>query len=252
MNSLEFPGNNGRLDPEELYLALGPDGNSPCRPYLIGDVFDGVVIPNGAGGEKKRRVAILQHPCSMRKDGVNLKDSILVAKVSRRPALTADEWAGGYFGIMPLPGLEDSDNPRRRDHAIEFGDLYIVSPGQLEAAERIASLSPIGINLLLQRWVHYMSRVVVPTFTFDEATSPFYEEADLIEEWCEQTSADGTPDAIRAAGLECMEWLRADRPGGRTYQQMLQDPQARSTVRKALRKELREREGHTGTAELQP
>ena len=252
MLGLEFPGSDGRVDPDELYLARGPEETSPYRPYLIGDVFDGVAIPTGAGGEKKRRVAILQHPCSMRKDGVNLKDSILVAKVSRRRPLTADQWGGGYFGIMPLPELEDSDNPKHRDHAIDFGDLYTVSPGQLEAADRMASLSPIGINLLLQRWVHYMSRVVVPTFTFDEATSPFYEEADLIEEWCEQTAADGTQDAIRAAGIECMEQLRADRPGGRTYQKMHQDPQARSTVRKALRKELRERARHTGTAELQP
>jgi hypothetical protein len=175
----------------------------------------------------------------MRKDGVNLKDSLLVAKVSRRPALTADEWAGGYFGIMPLPELEYSDNPKRRDHAIEFGDLYTVSPGQLEAAERIASLSPIGINLLLQRWVHYMSRVVVPTFTFNEATTPFYEEADLIEEWCEESATDETADSIQKAGLACMGWLRAERPGGRTYQEMLKDPQSRSAVRKAMRAELK-------------
>lgn len=239
MNKLEFPGSSERLAPDGLYLARGAGETSPCRPYLIGDVFDGVAIPNGAGGEKKRRVAILQHPCSMRKDGVNLKDSLLVAKVSRRSALTADEWAGGYFGIMPLPELEYSDNPKRRDHAIEFGDLYTVSPGQLEAAERIASLSPIGINLLLQRWVHYMSRVVVPTFTFNEATTPFYEEADLIEEWCEESATDETADSIQKAGLACMGWLRAERPGGRTYQEMLKDPQSRSVVRKAMRAELK-------------
>ncbi|RHK41938.1 hypothetical protein DW066_02590 [Bifidobacterium pseudocatenulatum] len=69
MNKLEFPGSSERLAPDGLYLARGAGETSPCRPYLIGDVFDGVAIPNGAGGEKKRRVAILQHPCSMRKDG---------------------------------------------------------------------------------------------------------------------------------------------------------------------------------------
>lgn len=242
MNKLEFPGNGERLDPDELYLARGAEEISPFRPYLIGDVFDHVPIPNGKGGERQRSVAILQHPCSMRKDGVNLKDSILVAKVSRRRALTIDEWAGGYFDLMPLPELEESDNPKHRDHAIEFGNLYTVSPEQLETADRIASLSTIGINLLFQRWVHYSSRVVVPTFAFNEATAPFYEEADLVEEWCEESAADDAADSIREAGMNCMEWLRAERQGGRTYQEMLRDSQSRSSVRKAMRAELKNME----------
>jgi hypothetical protein len=132
VNKLEFPGNDERLNPTRLYLARGAKEISPFRPYLIGDVFDHVPIPNGKGGEKYRRVAILQHPCSMRKDGVNLKDSILAAKVSRRKALTIDEWTGGYFNLMPLPELEENDNPKHRDHAIEFDNLYTVSPEQLE------------------------------------------------------------------------------------------------------------------------
>lgn len=53
MNNLEFPGNDERLDPDKLYLARGDEEISLCRPYLIGDVFDGVSVPNGAGGEKK-------------------------------------------------------------------------------------------------------------------------------------------------------------------------------------------------------
>ena len=239
MNKLEFPGNDERLNPTRLYLARSAKEISPFRPYLIGDVFDHVPIPNGKGGEKYRRVAILQHPCSMRKDGVNLKDSILAAKVSRRKALTIDEWTGGYFNLMPLPELEENDNPKHRDHAIEFDNLYTVSPEQLEKADRIASLSTIGVNLLFQRWVHYSSRVVVPTFAFNEATAPFYEEADLIEEWCEESTADDTADSIREAGTACMEWLRAKRQDGRTYQEMLKDPQSRSSVRKAMRAELK-------------
>lgn len=106
MNDLEFPERDGRLNPDELYLARGAEEISPCRPYLIGDVFGGVSFPNGMGGEKKRRVAILQHPCSMRKDGVNLRDSILVAKVSRRNALTIDEWAGGLLWYHAAPGTQ--------------------------------------------------------------------------------------------------------------------------------------------------
>lgn len=177
----------------------------------------------------------------MRKDGIDLTWTILVAEVGQRKALSADDWSRGFFGIMPLPGLELSDNPKRRDYAINFDNLYTVSPEQLTSADRIAALSPIGINLLLQRWVHYSSRVVVPSFTFNEVTAPFCEEADLIEEWCEQSASDETPTSIRAAGKECMEWLREEHEGGKTYQQMLKDPQSRSTVRRKMRTELKSR-----------
>lgn len=237
MDSLEFPGNNGRINPSDLYLARGGGEVSPYRPYLIGDVFDGALIPNDAGKEKKRKIAILQHPCSMRKDGVTLKDSILVAKVSKYKDLSVDDWRTGYFKFMPLPELEG--NPQ--NFVVEFDDLHTVSPTQLDDANRIASLSLRGINLLLQRWVHYMSRVVVPTQTINDATESFVDESDVIEEWCETFAIDETKDAIREAGLSCMEWLRAEHPDGMTYQKMLKDPQSRSTVRKALRAKLNTR-----------
>lgn len=53
MNDLEFPERDGRLNPDELYLARGAEEISPCRPYLIGDVFEGVPFPNGMGGERR-------------------------------------------------------------------------------------------------------------------------------------------------------------------------------------------------------
>ena len=49
---------------------------------------------------------------------------------------------------------------------------------------------------------------MVPTLTFNEATLPFYEEADLIEEWCEESTTDKTADIIREAGLACMGCAR--------------------------------------------
>lgn len=55
MNKLEFPRNGERLDPDELYLARGAEEISPFRPYLIGDVFDHVPIPNGKGGRKTKK-----------------------------------------------------------------------------------------------------------------------------------------------------------------------------------------------------
>ncbi|WP_368119564.1 hypothetical protein, partial [Bifidobacterium adolescentis] len=118
--------------------------------------------------------------------------------------------------------------------------LYTLTPTQLESATRVASLSEFGINLLLQRWVHYSARVIVPTFQFQEATAGFCMEADLLEEWCEALSDGDSPQAIHEAGTECMTWLREDR-GGYTYQGMLQDSQTRSAVRRAMRKEMKQR-----------
>lgn len=246
MNNLEFPGTNGRVDPDELYLYRGANEVSAFRPYLTGDVFDGLNLPGSTGKSKKRKVAVLHHPCSMRKNGVDLNWSILVAEVKTHRPLDVNEWTTGHFSSMPLPELDANGH---RDYAINFDNLYTVSPKQLECANRIASLSAVGVNLLLQRWVHYMSRVVVPTFIYNEATTPFYEESELIEEWCEQTAVDASPDAIRTAGLACMTWLRAEQPGGRTYQEMLKNPQSRSTVRKALRTELRKHVRASNTAE---
>ena len=65
-------------------------------------------------------------------------------------------------------------------------------------------------------------------------------EADLLEEWCEALSDGDSPQAIHEAGTECMTWLREDR-GGYTYQEKLQDAQTRSVVRRAMRKEMKQR-----------
>ena len=87
---------------------------------------------------------------------------------------------------------------------------------------------------MLQRWVYYSSRVVVPTGTFQEMIVGEYEEADLIEEWCdERTEIDST-----VATRECVDWLRE--PGdGTTRQEKLRNPQSRSTVRVEMRAALK-------------
>lgn len=71
---------------------------------------------------------------------------------------------------------------------------------------------------------------------FHEQTVAVYEEADLIEEWCEETDSDD----FGASARQCLDWLRLDRDGT-TYQEMLRNPLAHSTIRKALRQELKNR-----------
>ena len=230
---LESPYVEGVPDWDALYRARG-DEVSTTRPIFTGDVFTGVQLPGSTGKVKARSVVVLQHPCSMRSNGVDLAWHILVAEVSKWKTIDKPGWTGGNFNLMPFSDLRPDVTSQARDQAANFDNIYTVEPDQL--VTRIATLSPFGVNLLLQRWVHYSSRVVVPTQTFHEQTVAFYEEADLIEEWCD----DALNDDLRAETHSCLDWLRTDRDGT-SYQEMLRNPQSHSMIRRAMRKELRER-----------
>jgi hypothetical protein len=213
--------------PDDLYLARGDDV-CDARPVLTGDVLDDVEVTEPDGSRARLSVILVEHPCSLRSDGVNLVPKLLVAAV--RPREGIGSWRGN-FSLMFLPGL------RPQEHAAaDFGDPYVVSPGQLETGHRVACLSTFGINLMLQRQVHRTSRVVVPTLQFQAANEGVYEEADLIEEWCLDRGDQGV-DPLEATS-ECVEWLRVTVNGVRR-QDLLRDPQQRSTVRKEMRAHLR-------------
>jgi len=138
---------------------------------------------------------------------------------------------------MPLPELIPTVTSGRRHQAAFFDELYLVAPDDLVPGKRIACLSQIGVNLMLQRRVNHTSRAVIPTGTYQEASSPAYEEADLIEEWCEDRLGAGL--TIHAAMVEAVKWLREDSSGGVMRQQLLENPQHRSTVRREMRAVLR-------------
>ncbi len=135
---------------------------------------------------------------------------------------------------MPFPDVRPEVTSLARHQAANFDNIYTVAPDQLTT--RIATLSPFGVNLLLQRWVHYSSRVVVPTQIFRQQTVAFYEEADLIEEWCDEAVGDDLREGTQA----CLDWLRVDRDGV-TYQEMLKNSQSHSMIRRAMRQALKER-----------
>lgn len=164
--SLESPFRNGKLIGEQLYLAQGND-TSPYRPVLTGDVF--LIKLSADPSAKARPVVILQHPCSMRSNGISLRSRLLVAQIKKTKPWVESDWQR-YFAKMELPQLEYAA-PSGKNWSASFDDLHLVPSDQL--TERVACLSPLGINLLLQRWVHYSSRVVIPTKNFQEATEPF-------------------------------------------------------------------------------
>ncbi len=139
---------------------------------------------------------------------------------------------------MPLPDLVPTVTTGKRNQAAFFDAPYLVAATDLLPENRIACLSPIGINLLLQRWVAHNSRAVIPTFDYQAVTSGPYEEADLIEEWCEERTAAGV--VISEATAEAVAWLREDLgPDIPRRQEQLGDPQRLSSVRKEMRTALK-------------
>lgn len=226
MLALETPGDDEAPDWASLYLYRGEEV-SQFRPVFTGDIF---MLPEDAG-----MVQIIQHPCAIRLDGVNLVPQLLVATVAESNALKPSKWKGNYKQF-PLPELSGEGDAHR---SAFFHKPSLVSPETVAGGRRLACLSQFGVNLLLQRWVHHNSRVVVPTWSVDEATAEQYEEADLVEEWREAWADSGLDPAESENSAHA--WLRSDGGNGASWQSMLSSSQTRSKVRSAMRSELRRR-----------
>lgn len=160
----------------------------------------------------------------------------MVGNVRTHKVIPIHDWTG-HLSKMPLPDLIPDAATGRRNQAAFFDEPYLASADDLTLDRRIACLSQTGVNLLLQRWVHHNSRVLVETSKYQDVSSSAYEEADLIEEWCEDRLTEGLD--IRAATIEAIKWLREDTDSGISRQQMLQDPQKRSVLRRQMRTALR-------------
>lgn len=208
-HSLETPSTS-----DAIYLALVDDIDDN-RPEFTGDVFE----------DDRGLFMLVQHPCALRR-GVELHDQILAAMVTA--SQLRSKWDKCSYKVMPLPQLRDD-----KDYAASFVDLILVTPTELQGAQRVANLSHAGVNLLLQRWVHHNSRVVVPTITYADVTIGPFDEAELIQDWA--SSRTGV-DYDTAVG-ECDEWLSSTSTrGGQSRRMMLADRQVASTVRRDARK----------------
>ncbi|MGF1645976.1 MAG: hypothetical protein ACFCVF_03510 [Kineosporiaceae bacterium] len=234
-HELEAPWGEHGPDWNLLYRARG-DEVSAHRPVFTGDVF-GATRVQGIPDPRERTVIIVQHPCALRTDGVDLAERLIVGEVKPARPPDRDGWRGN-FGRMPLPDLRPDGSEKKRHQSAVFDNPYLVARDALDPANRIACLSQTGVNLLLQRWVCHNSRVVVPTFQYQEVTRGQFDEADLIEEWCESRIEDGV--AVDEATREAVAWLREPSvTGGRTRQALLDDPQQVSAVRQDLWRHLR-------------
>lgn len=226
--TLEFPGSDVNPDWAALYLYRGPEVVS-ARPVFTGDVFFDVEV-QGVGAIEHKKVLVIQHPCALRSNGIDLTDSLMVAEVVPTKLMAVSQWSGNYR-LMPLPELVDAGE---QHYAGSFTSPYLAIPDSLDLAKRVACMSTLGVNLLLQRWVYYNSRVVVPTRNYDEAVSAQYEEADSIEEWCSIREPHGI--TVAAATIEAATWLSDDGGGGIARRVQLENRQYRSNIRKAMRR----------------
>ena len=217
--SMESP-----AEASELYLAQTSDELEVFanRPAFTGDVFR---LQSG------RTVALVQHPCAMRR-GSELSMKLLICGTRPFSQVPAD-WSNGHFRRMFLPGMLGGNL------SIEFDELDVIARDEILEAERTAILAERGVNLLVQRWLHHNSRVIVPTITIHAQTTGPFEEADLVGEAIGDLMDFGVPkdDALR----DIDEWLgRSQTESGPVRREMLNDPQSRGGVRTALRRHTRE------------
>ena len=185
MDNLESP-----IQPDDLYKYRG---RVPLtRPIFQGDIFevtDLVCLPDN------HRVAIITHPCSMR-EGIKLRDRITIAHVSTTPSPLPLPWKG-HYGIMPLPGL-DQDN---RFWKIDFAEIHTIHSNILKADKRIACLEDMGIILLQQRYIFYLTRYTVETGTLYESSANVITETELMEEWVENLVDYDSPELMNQIEL---------------------------------------------------
>jgi hypothetical protein len=223
--TMDVPGSPESPDWDSMYLYRG-DEEEEARPIFTGDVFLDAEVQE-IGGIGNRNVIVVQHPCALRVDGVNLVTSLVVAEVVPGPFHPVRNWQG-HYRIMPLPNLLGD----HQNYEVSFLSLFLCIPDSLDLTKRVASLSLVGVNLLLQRWVKHNSRATIPAWQYAEVTTGAYEEADAIEEWCAARAAAGVDVAIATA--QAAEWLDG-RDGGVPRRRLLDDPQRRSDLRKQMR-----------------
>ncbi len=212
-------------NPGDLYLTRSDEVNL-YRPLFTGDVFDNVPIP-GVQGEGL--AMILAHPCSFRIGAGELTDRVLVARVGETQKQGPNAWTRGLFDRMPLPELHGEGL-----WAGYFSEIGRAAVADLLATYRRACLSEIGINMLQQRLTFHLTRAEIPTQQFNQAFSHTLVEADLLEDWTDTLTGGGWSQAGAVAAFE--PFIRSGQP---TLQDNLLDPQRRSAVRAACKREAR-------------
>ncbi len=230
---LECPGPSDNPDWGSLYLYREAEVVE-LRPVFTGDVFFGVDV-QGAALRETKDVIVIQHPCALRTDGVNLVESLLVVEVMPDQLYRPREWKGNYK-LMPLPELRSGE---KSHFSARFTSPLLASAEDLNVERRVACMSPVGVNLLLQRWVYHNSRAAIHSSVYDDAVSAQFEEADAIEEWCTTRAKVGV--SLGDATSEADAWLSDSSASGIPPRVQMENRQYRTTIRKTMRRAAKER-----------
>ena len=214
---------------EHLYLAASSEEVLTARPFMTGDVFEGVAIPglDGIG-----LAIVLTHPCAMRADGMNLAQRLLMARVVPSDPIPLERWNTGHYKVMPLPGLCG------RHHSARFDEIGLVSSSLLGSESRSACMTPYGVHFLQQRFIWHLTRFLAPTHRLAEATEAVFAEADLQEEWVEAALSRGEDAAEAATAFH--SWVRSPDESGTARQTQLEKRDRRSGLRRQMRRHLRD------------
>lgn len=208
MDRLETP-----EDAEDLYLARGSEVD-PNRPIFTGDVL----------AVEGQLALLLQHPCAMRRGGT-LAPMLLAASVKSDASIPQD-WHSNYRKMF-LPNLHETST----DSAAEFDDILVLTSDDASGAQRVATLSEVGVAYLMQRWVYHNTRVRVATRTFIDTLAPQTEEADLETDWVGHFVGDDGGNRSDAA-TAFHAWLDENQRARRTR---LVDSAGRAAIRRELR-----------------
>lgn len=212
--------------PDGLYSARGGEVN-PNRPVFTGDVFRDVAIP---GVQAEGMALVVAHPCSFRVGEGQLAERLLAARVEPTAKQGPNAWRNGFLDRMPLTDLDGTGY--WVGHLDKIGRSLTAD---LLETERMACLSEFGVNMLQQRLTCHMTRVEIPTATFNEAFAHTFDEAHLLEEWTDTLVVVGWTQTKAAEEFET--FLREGTP---SLQAKLLDAQQRSSVRRACRQKATE------------
>lgn len=221
---------------DELYIARG-NPVEPWRPVMTGDIFRGVQIP---GLEEHPLAMVITHPCTMRGKGGALKDRLQAVPVVAHQNPPLDGWPAGHFRVFPLPALEPGDT----SYAAKLDEIGVVDSTDLSLAQRTASLSERGVELLLQRFFNCFARVTVSIETISEALASPLEEAELLEEWNERLAeprVNAGEDLAEVLASEAQEFdalLSAATESGEPLRSGLTNPAEAVGVRRSVRVEI--------------
>lgn len=218
-------------DDDDVYLAVG-EVVDDLRPINQGDVYRGITLPGFPKGDHDM-VILTTHPCSLRA-GPKLKPRLLAAPVRSGKHIAPVDWATSYLRHMPLPGVLGG-----KSYMASLSEASVVTPEQLEAADRIAALSEDGIQLLQQRLVWALTHAVIQLDTLAEFSAPAFGEIELLEEWNMRLCGDDETDRPARLAEIAAEFESYIRESG--VQGDLAQPRKRGDARRRAREELERR-----------